>query len=127
MVTYRCGSGRERALREPSASDVLADVKTFTCGLTIRCVCRQKLDRSASAHWRGQVAISTAVRRRVVRDAFAICERAAIVFVRSRLLRSRVRVFSTLRPINVIASEAKQSISFFAPTHGLLRFARNDG
>ena len=74
MVTYRCGSGRERAPREPSASDVCADVRTIACRLTIRFVCRQKLDRSATAHWRGQVAISTAVRRRVARNVFSICE-----------------------------------------------------
>ena len=36
MVTYRCGSGRERAPKEPSASDVCADVRTIACGLTIR-------------------------------------------------------------------------------------------
>jgi len=110
MVTYRCGSGRERAPEEPSASDVLADVKTFACGLTIRCVCRQKLDRSASAHWRGQVAISTAVRRGATRDACSICEESGDRVRASEIVMLACAVFSAMRPLHVIASEAKQSI-----------------
>ena len=122
MVTHRCGSGRERALKEPSASDVCADVRTFACVLTMRCICRQKLDRSATAHWRGQVAISTAVRRRVALMSSRCAKRAVIAFEihHNRVYGYSVRCglsFQSLTSLRylirfrpVIASAAKQSI-----------------
>ena len=143
MVTYRCGSGRERALKEPSASDVCADVRTFACGLTIRFVCRQKLDRSATAHWRGQVAISTAMRRRVARSCSTCeesggCVRAITIVVSACAsaqyaavcrLKHRYRLeyweASWLRSLHVIASEAKQSILSYAAAW--IAFARRAG
>ena len=81
-----------------------ADVRTFTCGLTIRFVCRQKLDRSASAHWRELD--SGATRCRVC----SICEERGDCVRASEIVMLACAVFSALRPFHVIASEAKQSI-----------------
>src|SRR5438477_10611938 len=75
MVTYRLWKRTRTRPSRAVCKRRLADVRTIACGLTIRFACRQKLDRSASAHWHGQVAISTAGRPRVAGDAFGICER----------------------------------------------------
>jgi hypothetical protein len=87
-----------------------ADVRTFACRLTIRFVCGQKFDRSATAHWRGQVAISTAVRRGAARDECSICEESGDCVRASEIVMRACAVFIAMRPLHVIASEAKQSI-----------------
>jgi hypothetical protein len=103
VVTYRCGIGRERAVEEPSASGVCADVNDrLQVNNTFRMPAKVGPKRVRALARAGCYFDSSAATcGGCVLD---LQERVTIVFVRSRCSCSPMRVFNTLRTIVVIAS-----------------------
>src|SRR5256885_16861727 len=102
MVTHRLWKrARTRPLRA-ICKRRLADVKTFTCGLTIV--------SHAGKSWteaRPRIGAGRLLFRQQCGDVCAICERSDDCV---HSIAMCMQVLSALRPIHVIASAAKQSI-----------------